>query len=96
MPLSDELALLDQLLSLATISYGLKVDVHVDAHAAARWQIPPVVLPELLDNAVKHNEFTTDTPLEIEIRLEGGRLTVPTRSARGRRWSREPESVWKI
>lgn len=76
MPLSDELALLDQLLSLATISYGLKVDVHVDAHAAARWQIPPVVLPELLDNVVKHNEFTTDTPLEIEIRLEGDRLTI--------------------
>ena len=32
-------------------------EVHVDAHAAARWQIPPVVLPELLENAVKHNEF---------------------------------------
>jgi sensor histidine kinase YesM len=77
-PLSDELALLDQFLSLATIRFaeGLKVDVHVAAHAAARWQIPPVVLPELLENAVKHNEFTTDTPLEIEIRLEGDRLTI--------------------
>ena len=77
-PLSDELALLDQFLSLATIRYadGLKVAVHVDAHAAARWQIPPVVLPELLENAVKHNEFTTDNPLQIEIRLEGDRLTI--------------------
>jgi sensor histidine kinase YesM len=77
-PLADELALLDQFLSLATIRYadGLKVAVHVDAHAAARWQIPPVVLPELLENAVKHNEFTTDNPLQIEIRLEGDRLTI--------------------
>jgi sensor histidine kinase YesM len=77
-PLADELALLDQFLSLVTIRYadGLKVAVAVDPGAAGRWQIPPVVLPELLENAVKHNEFSTDNPLEIEVRLEGDRLTV--------------------
>ncbi len=77
-PLADELALLDQFLSLVTIRYadGLKVVVQVDAAAASRWWIPPVVLPELLENAVKHNEFSTDNPLEIGIRLEGDRLTV--------------------
>ena len=76
--LADELELLDQFLSLVTIRYadGLKVVVHVDAAAANRWCIPPVVLPELLENAVKHNEFTTDNPLQIEVRLEGDRLTV--------------------
>lgn len=77
-PLFDELALLDQFLSLVTIRYadGLKVQVQVDETAAARWRIPPVVLPELLENAVKHNEFSTDKPLEILIRLEGDRLAV--------------------
>ena len=77
-PLADELALLEQFLSLVTIRYadGLKVGVHVDARSAARWQIPPVVLPELLENAVKHNEFTSDNPLQIEIRLDGDRLTI--------------------
>ena len=77
-PLADELELLDQFLSLATIRYagGLNVQVHVDAQSARRWLIPPVVLPELLENAVKHNEFETDNPLEIEVRLEGDRLTV--------------------
>jgi sensor histidine kinase YesM len=77
-PLADELALLDHFLSLVTIRYanGLKVEVHVDAQSALRWQIPPVVLPELLENAVKHNEFTTDNPLQIEIRLEGDRLAI--------------------
>jgi two-component sensor histidine kinase len=34
------------------------------------------VLPELLENAVKHNEFEADNPLQIEVRLEGDRLTV--------------------
>ncbi len=77
-PLADELELLDQFLSLVTIRYadGLTVVVHVDAHAAQRWLMPPVVLPELLENAVKHNEFTADNPLEIDVRLEGDRLTV--------------------
>jgi sensor histidine kinase YesM len=76
--LADELELLDQFLSLATIRYagGLHVVVHVNAQAAARWWLPPVVLPELLENAVKHNEFETDNPLQIEVRLEGDRLTV--------------------
>ena len=35
-----------------------------------------MVLPELLENAVKHNDFSTDNPLQIEIRLEGDRLMV--------------------
>jgi sensor histidine kinase YesM len=77
-PLADELALLDQFLSLVTIRYseGLRVDVHVTAQSAALWRIPPVVLPELLENAVKHNEFTADNPLQIDIRLDGDRLTI--------------------
>ena len=35
-----------------------------------------MVLPELRENAVKHNEFETDNPLEIEVQLAGDRLTV--------------------
>jgi sensor histidine kinase YesM len=77
-PLADELALLDQFLSLVTIRYadGLKVHVRVDAESASRWHIPPVALPELLENAVKHNDFTSDNPLEIEISLDGDRLRI--------------------
>ena len=82
-PLADELALLDQFLSLVTIRYaeGLMVVVQVDAAAAERWQIPPVVLPELLENAIKHNDFSADNPLQIEVRLEGDRVTVSHETA---------------
>lgn len=38
--------------------------------------MPPIVLPELLENAAKHNEFSAEQPLNIEVRLEGDRLTV--------------------
>jgi sensor histidine kinase YesM len=77
-PLTDELELLNQFLLLTTIRYsgGLTVVVDVEARAVARWCIPPVVLPELLENAVKHNEFGTDNPLQIDVRLDGDRLTV--------------------
>jgi hypothetical protein len=76
--LADELELLDQFMALVTIRYadGLRVNVQVDALALHRWQLPPVVLPELLENAVKHNTFSTDNPLQIDVRLEGDRLTV--------------------
>ena len=77
-PLADELELLEQFLSLVTIRFagGLTVAVHVDAPAARRCCIPPVVLPELLENAVKHNEFSADNPLQIDVRIDGDRLTV--------------------
>ena len=77
-PLADELGLLDQFLALVAIRYAnsLNVDVNVDASAMGKWLIPPVVLPELLENAVKHNELSADNPLRIEVRLDGDRLTV--------------------
>ena len=77
-PLAEELALLDQFVALVSIRYagGLRVAVEVDDEAAMRWLMPPVVLPELLENAVKHNEFSPEAPLSIEVRLEGDRLTV--------------------
>ena len=78
MPLADELELLNQFLALVTIRYasGLTVSVRVDQAAAQHWLIPPVVLPELLENAVKHNQFSADNPLQIDVCLEGDRLTV--------------------
>lgn len=44
----------------------------MDAQSARRWLIPPVVLPELRENAVKHNEFEADNPFGIEVRLGVG------------------------
>jgi hypothetical protein len=77
-PLSEELALLDQFVPLVTLRYAgaFQIDVCVDPEAAGRWLLPPAVLPELLENAVKHNELTRERPLLAELRLEGDRLTV--------------------
>jgi hypothetical protein len=77
-PVSDELALLDQFVTLIAIRYpgALAVDVQADTEAAGRCLMPPVVLPEILQNAVKHNDLSSDRPLRVSIRLEGDRLLV--------------------
>lgn len=46
------------------------MQVHADAQAATRRQIPPLVLPELLANAVTHNDFTTDNSAGDGVGLE--------------------------
>jgi hypothetical protein len=77
-PVSDELALLDQFVTLIGIRYpgALAVDVQADTLAAGRCLMPPVVLPEILQNAVKHNDLSSERPLRVSIRLEGDRLLV--------------------
>lgn len=77
-PLGEELALLDHFVALVGLRHagGLRVHLQVDPAAADLWMIPPVVLPELLENAVKHNQLTAEEPLDLDIRLDGDRLTV--------------------
>lgn len=76
--LDEEIELLQQFTSLMEVRYGpaLQVAVDVDPVSSRRWRLPPVVLPELLENAAKHNELSAAEPLAIEVRLEGDRLTV--------------------
>jgi two-component sensor histidine kinase len=77
-PLAEELSLLDHFVTLVGIRYGggLRVSTAVDVAAAERWLIPPGVLPELLQNAVKHNEIARECPVEVIIRLDGDRVLV--------------------
>jgi LytS/YehU family sensor histidine kinase len=76
--LAEELALLDHFLTLVSLRQagGLKVDVAVPSDTARKWALPPISLPELLENAVKHNELTPESPLRVVVRLEGDRLVV--------------------
>jgi len=75
---AEELSLLDQFVTLTAIRYpdALNVSVQVDPDAAQQWLMPPVTLPELLQNAAKHNEITAERPLAVVVRLEGDRLLV--------------------
>jgi hypothetical protein len=82
-PLADELASLGRQFFVTGMRYGgtVRVDIEeVPAAIAAALQIPPVVLTELLTNAVKHNLATAHDPLIVRVSLRGETLVVSNRS----------------
>jgi hypothetical protein len=80
--LAEELALLHRFAALAEIrlSGGLQLQIDVPHDLALTRYLPPVTLPELLDNAVKHNEASPDDPLVVTVRLDGDHLIVSNRT----------------
>jgi hypothetical protein len=71
-PLADELEALERHRALADIRYerSVQLDVAVDAADARALFLPPVSLPELFQNALKHNTVAPDVPLHIRIRID--------------------------
>jgi len=76
--LDEEFALLDKYLTLTSTRYpgALIVEAHVTPPERSRWLLPPVSLPELLENAVKHNVLTPEQPLRLTVRIEKDCLIV--------------------
>ena len=77
-PLAEELLALERHRALAEIRYGtaFSLDAQVPPDAAHRFLLPPVSLPEVFQNALKHNTVASDRPLRIVVRLEGETLVV--------------------
>jgi hypothetical protein len=75
-PLADELQALDRHRALADIRYGggVCLEVQVPPADAHELLLPPVSLPELFQNALKHNRVAPELPLHIQVRIEGTTL----------------------
>ena len=75
-PLVEELEALDRHRALAAIRYGGNVllDVNVHPDEAQRFRLPPVSLPELFQNAIKHNTISVEAPLRIRVSVEDSTL----------------------
>jgi len=80
-PLADELAALERQRVLAEIRFGdsVRLDVVIDRAGARHWRLPPLVLQELFENAVKHNAFDRQSPLDVRVEREGSDLAVSNR-----------------
>jgi len=76
--LADELTLLQRFATLAEIRLpgALRLEVDVPEDRATSLYLPPVTLPELLDNAVKHTTASPEEPVVVSVRLDGDRLVV--------------------
>jgi hypothetical protein len=72
-PLAEELDALERHRALADIRYANSVclDVQVPHSASRQHFLPPVSLPEIFQNALKHNTVGPDAPLHIRVRIEG-------------------------
>ncbi|SDL28758.1 Sensor histidine kinase YesM [Catalinimonas alkaloidigena] len=89
--LKEELTFLQHYFALLQIRFGEAV--HLTATSPLlktdAYLIPPISLQLLLENAVKHNEFSEERPLQIEYRLEDDFIsfTNPIRRKRSARRS---------
>lgn len=55
---------------------AVQLYIHIDEETKNTWLIPPISLQLLLENAVKHNEFSDESPLIIIIEMKEGQLVV--------------------
>jgi two-component system, LytTR family, sensor kinase len=66
-PLDEELQLLEAYLYLLQIRFAEKIKVKYTAINRAKGFLPPLALQLLLENAVNHNEVSSQNPLLVSI-----------------------------
>ncbi|QNA46855.1 histidine kinase [Lacibacter sediminis] len=74
--LRDEMLFMQDYFSLLKIRFedALQLQTEVDETLWDRYLIPPISLQVLLENAVKHNEFSETSPLQIQLVFVGNEL----------------------
>jgi LytS/YehU family sensor histidine kinase len=82
--LKDELEFLENYFSLIRIRFedAVMLNMHIDSAVYEKYLLPPISLQILVENAIKHNEFSERSPLVIEIVLTGDALLISNRLRR--------------
>lgn len=76
--LQEELDFMDNYIALLKIRFGdcILVNINIPASSIDQFVLPPISLQILIENAIKHNEFSKSQPLLIEIQESGGELHI--------------------
>lgn len=76
--LKDEINFLKDYLKMQKIRFGdgLVYNINIIDDSLYQLYIPPISLQLLAENAIKHNDFTNEMPLLIEISTNGENITV--------------------
>lgn len=74
--LQEEIHFLEDYFSLLKIRFENAVQLQIAINTALfdQYLVPPISLQVLMENAIKHNEFSDAFPLLVEIKLEGNAL----------------------
>jgi two-component system LytT family sensor kinase len=75
-PLKAELSFIEDYFYLYRIRDDNKIQLDISVDNAENFNILPVSLQVLVENAIKHNMATRENPLKISIRLEGHQVVV--------------------
>jgi sensor histidine kinase YesM len=76
--LREEIEFLKSYFLLLQIRFdkAIKLDMYITEEAMDLYLVPPISLQILVENAIKHNEFSEATPLSIEINIKDDELIV--------------------
>ena len=74
--LSKEIAFIRDYLFLLQIRFADQVRFNIDIKKEKNYLIPPVTLQILLENAIKHNEASSESPLQIDIAQQADFLMI--------------------
>ena len=90
--LNEEISLLQNYIYIQRERYGenLKIVIDLKKETLSTFAIPPLTLQLLAENALKHNAISKETPLEIRLFEESGRLVI--RNNINRKISKESSS----
>lgn len=75
-PLEEELAFLEKYIFLLKIRFEEKLQVDIDLECSPQDLIVPIALQLIVENAVKHNEVSSQHPLKIEIKREENKVFI--------------------
>lgn len=75
-PLNDELKLCQDYLEMQKIRFGRALKYTISVPEKNRWYVPSFSIHPLLENTIKHNELTAESPLNIQISQEDDRIKV--------------------
>lgn len=74
--LTNEIAFVENFFFLQKIRDDGKIDLNLDLNDADKYEILPISLQLLVENALKHNAATKDKPLKISVSMEDNYVVV--------------------
>lgn len=76
--LKEELLFVINYFSLLKIRFedAVQLEITIPAESMETYAIPPISIQTLVENAMKHNEFSERKPVRIKVKLEGEQIIV--------------------
>ena len=75
-PLNEEVDFVKSYIFLQKIRHSEGLNVNIEIPENTKYGIAPLALQMLMENAIKHNVVSEESPLNIDVKIEGGFLIV--------------------